>query len=131
MPPQAHLLALALPGFADTSRASRGGQHGASTMRLFALALALVVAQPALARNLHHYRHPIAVTANVATPPDQAMALAPSLAYTPQPDTGRDAYAAMVSRHAQANGVPESLVHRVIVRESNYHPGAVSQGNYG
>lgn len=37
----------------------------------------------------------------------------------------------MVSRHAQANGVPESLVHRVIVRESRYNPRAVSRGNYG
>jgi soluble lytic murein transglycosylase-like protein len=43
----------------------------------------------------------------------------------------RGAFAAMVSRHAQANGVPESLVHRVIVRESRYNPRASSRGNYG
>ncbi len=40
-------------------------------------------------------------------------------------------YAALVSRHAAANGVPESLVHRVIMRESRYNPRAVSRGNYG
>jgi soluble lytic murein transglycosylase-like protein len=40
-------------------------------------------------------------------------------------------YAALVSAHARANGVPESLVHRVIMRESRYNPRAVSRGNYG
>jgi soluble lytic murein transglycosylase-like protein len=38
------------------------------------------------------------------------------------------AYDAMVATHAQANGVPESLVHRVIVRESKYHPSLVGRG---
>ena len=37
----------------------------------------------------------------------------------------------MIARHAAANGVPESLVRRVIVRESGYNPRAVSAGNYG
>ena len=37
----------------------------------------------------------------------------------------------MVARHAAANGVPASLVHRVIMRESRYNPRAVSKGNYG
>ncbi len=41
------------------------------------------------------------------------------------------AYAGMVARHAAANGVPASLVHRVIMRESRYNPRAVSKGNYG
>ena len=44
---------------------------------------------------------------------------------------GQGAYAEMVARHAAANGVPASLVHRVIMRESRYNPGAVSKGNYG
>ena len=35
---------------------------------------------------------------------------------------------AMVSAHAKANGVPEELVHRVIVRESKYNPRAVGRG---
>jgi hypothetical protein len=41
------------------------------------------------------------------------------------------AYDAMVAKHAAANGVPESLIRRVIVRESGYRPGLVSKGNYG
>src|SRR3954465_570162 len=35
---------------------------------------------------------------------------------------------ALISRHAKENGVPESLVHRVIKRESRYNPRAVGRG---
>jgi soluble lytic murein transglycosylase-like protein len=37
-------------------------------------------------------------------------------------------YDAMVASHAQANGIPEALVHRVIVRESRYQPHLVGRG---
>jgi soluble lytic murein transglycosylase-like protein len=37
-------------------------------------------------------------------------------------------YDALVATHAQANGVPEVLVHRVIVRESRYRPALVGRG---
>src|SRR5260370_9107025 len=37
-------------------------------------------------------------------------------------------YNALVATHAQANGVPEVLVHRVIVRESRYRPALVGRG---
>jgi soluble lytic murein transglycosylase-like protein len=37
----------------------------------------------------------------------------------------------LVEQQASANGVPASLVHRVIMRESGYNPHAVSSGNYG
>jgi soluble lytic murein transglycosylase-like protein len=40
-------------------------------------------------------------------------------------------YDALIARHAAANGVPESLVRRVIMRESRYNHRAVSKGNYG
>src|SRR5579871_4942319 len=40
----------------------------------------------------------------------------------------RSQYEEMVARHAQANGVPVELVHRVIVRESRYRPGLVGRG---
>jgi soluble lytic murein transglycosylase-like protein len=40
----------------------------------------------------------------------------------------RAEYNALVAQHAQANGVPEELVHRVIVRESRYRPGLVGRG---
>lgn len=37
-------------------------------------------------------------------------------------------YDALVAAHARANGVPEALVHRVIVRESRYQPALVGRG---
>jgi soluble lytic murein transglycosylase-like protein len=37
-------------------------------------------------------------------------------------------YNALVASHAQANGLPEALVHRVIVRESRYRPALVGRG---
>src|SRR3954449_11078143 len=40
----------------------------------------------------------------------------------------RAQYEAMVAAHAKANNVPEALVHRVIVRESKYHPDLVGRG---
>ena len=41
---------------------------------------------------------------------------------------GRAQYEALVATHARANSVPEALVHRVIVRESKYHPDLVGRG---
>ena len=35
---------------------------------------------------------------------------------------------ALIAAHAQANGVPVALVHRVIVRESRYNPRIISKG---
>jgi soluble lytic murein transglycosylase-like protein len=47
----------------------------------------------------------------------------------PQAATAGEAdYAELVAAHARANGVPEALVHRVIVRESRYQPGLVGRG---
>jgi soluble lytic murein transglycosylase-like protein len=44
----------------------------------------------------------------------------------------RDAqYDALVATHAKTNNVPETLVHRMIVRESGYRPALVSRGNIG
>lgn len=40
----------------------------------------------------------------------------------------RAQYESMVAAHAAANNVPEALVHRVIVRESKYHPNLVGRG---
>ena len=47
------------------------------------------------------------------------------------PNATGGALGSLIAMHAQMNGVPESLVHRVIVRESRYNPHAVSRGNYG
>ena len=41
------------------------------------------------------------------------------------------AYSDLVSKHAASHGLPESLVHRIIMRESRYNPRAVARGNYG
>lgn len=40
----------------------------------------------------------------------------------------RAQYEAMIAAHAQANGVPETLVHRIIVRESRYRAHLVGHG---
>jgi soluble lytic murein transglycosylase-like protein len=40
----------------------------------------------------------------------------------------RAQYEALVATHAGANGLPEILVHRVIVRESRYQPHLVGRG---
>ena len=44
------------------------------------------------------------------------------------PAAAADRYDALIVRHAQANGVPEALVRRVIARESRYDAGAVGRG---
>jgi soluble lytic murein transglycosylase-like protein len=91
-----------------------------------------VVSTPALAREAH------AVVTGTWQPFGEATAVserwdvqarAPSIALDASPSQG--AYAEMVARHAAANGVPVSLVHRVIMRESRYNPRAISKGNYG
>lgn len=41
---------------------------------------------------------------------------------------GQADYAEMVAAQARANGVPEALVHRVIMRESRYQPQVVGRG---
>jgi hypothetical protein len=41
---------------------------------------------------------------------------------------GEHDYDALVATHAKANHVPEALVHRIIVRESKYHPELVGHG---
>lgn len=57
-----------------------------------------------------------------------ALALALALAFPGAAYAQRSQYDEMVARHAQANGVPVELVHRVIVRESRYRPGLVGRG---
>ncbi len=61
------------------------------------------------------------------------LALAAPLALLALPTAAADRATidALVARHAAAHGVPESLVHRVIKRESSYNPRASSRGNFG
>lgn len=52
-----------------------------------------------------------------------------AMAFSPDANAqSRAQYESMVATHASANGVPEALVHRVIVRESKYHAGLVGRG---
>ena len=53
------------------------------------------------------------------------------LSLTPSAYAEGENYQSMVASHAAANGVPVTLVHRVIMRESRYRPTAISKGNYG
>ena len=85
------------------------------TTAISAVMALAVVSTPALARKADHHKHVGHRHARAAV--------------TEAP--GQGAYSAMVARHAAANGVPASLVHRVIMRESRYSPRAVSKGNYG
>src|SRR3954465_11240724 len=45
--------------------------------------------------------------------------------------TERAALEALITKHAKAHGVPVSLIHRVVRRESNYNPRASHRGNLG
>jgi soluble lytic murein transglycosylase-like protein len=38
---------------------------------------------------------------------------------------------ALVAQHAKAHGIPETLIHRIIKRESGYNPLASNRGNLG
>jgi soluble lytic murein transglycosylase-like protein len=41
---------------------------------------------------------------------------------------GHNGIDALIAMHAKLNGVPEDLVHRVVIRESKYNPRAVGRG---
>ena len=47
--------------------------------------------------------------------------------YFPKQATAQSEYDALIASQAQANGVPEALVHRVIRRESRYRPGVTGR----
>ena len=121
------------------------------------IAVCLFVTLPAVAPALAHertsgvhrlHRHAVEATQqNVVSPFASFMSLFASAAPAPQTmqeaqrgarvvhasaaPAESSAYSGMVSAQASANGVPDSLVHRVIMRESRYNAHAVSGGNYG
>lgn len=57
-----------------------------------------------------------------------AAALAAGMSLPHYARAGEADYAGLVAAHARANGVPEALVHRVIIRESRYHADLVGHG---
>jgi soluble lytic murein transglycosylase-like protein len=108
---------------------------------ILAVVLVALPLQSALARehsDFHHrlYRHHhahLTMQQNPAAPfgmPFANLFGANSFGASASPAPGAD-YASLVAAQASANGVPASLVHRVIMRESRYNPRAVSRGNYG
>ena len=57
------------------------------------------------------------------------LAATAALSFSPDAKAqSRATYEKMVAVHAHANQVPETLVHRVIVRESKYHPDLIGHG---
>ncbi|WP_425341078.1 transglycosylase SLT domain-containing protein [Agrobacterium larrymoorei] len=48
----------------------------------------------------------------------------------PQP-VGREKLSGLISKYAVMYSVPEDLVHRVVMRESRYNPGAYNRGHFG
>jgi len=117
-------------------------------MKALCIAIVLaVVSTPALARTAHHHKHvrqlhrPVVMMetwqpfAETTAMPGRwnAQPRMPRVAsdVSPGASPSQGPYAEMVARHAAANGIPASLVHRVIMRESRYNPSAVSKGNYG
>lgn len=56
------------------------------------------------------------------------LALAPLLLLASPASAQQGSYEGLVQSHAAANGIPASLVHRVIMRESRYNPRAVGRG---
>jgi hypothetical protein len=55
-------------------------------------------------------------------------ALLAALGCAREVQAGKSDFDAMVAIHARTNHVPEALVHRVIVRESKYHPELIGHG---
>jgi len=53
---------------------------------------------------------------------------APIGAYPSERSQGHGELDAMIARHAQQNGLPEALVHRVVIRESRYNAHVVGAG---
>jgi soluble lytic murein transglycosylase-like protein len=105
-------------------------------VRLFVLALAVpALAQPALAREHsrhHHWARAIHSQHHVARSferydtqrrfvPDDGRPVAERREGHGELDT-------MIARHAQMNGLPEALVHRVVIRESRYSPRVIGAG---
>ena len=59
------------------------------------------------------------------------VAFAACVLIAPSGDAVAGPHDALITKHAAANGVPESLVRRVIHIESKGNPRVVSKGNYG
>jgi len=101
-------------------------------MRLLAfsaISLAIpLLAQPASAGV--HARHHVSrhVSHHQYAHRDSSWLASPYAGRTEQLGESHGDLDAMIARHAAAEGVPESLVHRVVIRESRYHPHVIGAG---
>ena len=57
-----------------------------------------------------------------------SLSLAALLVSATAAQADQTALESLIAKHAAANGVPASLVHRIVKRESNYNPQAVGRG---
>ena len=89
------------------------------------------LAQPALARDAHPHRQHGHRAARL--PPQSFAGLFDQQTGPPLRESAgpRATLESMIAHEAAANGVPVSLVHRVIMRESRYNARAITGGNYG
>jgi soluble lytic murein transglycosylase-like protein len=115
-----------------------------NSVSCYLVTAALVVALPAsqaLAREQHYrHRHVDAVAAQqtkgmfgfpfASGPPARDVKVAGYTANGGIASQG-SAYQGLAAAHASTEGVPQSLIDRVIKRESGGNPRAVSHGNYG
>jgi soluble lytic murein transglycosylase-like protein len=82
---------------------------------------------------MRHFPFTASLVAATLVVTSLAVIAAPRIAEAGQKQAGQKTvahaeYDAMVAAHAQANNVPEALVHRVILRESRYQPHLVGHG---
>ena len=73
-------------------------------------------------------RLPLRTVTGLAACAVMAMTLTTAQSASAQTRSRNTAYDAFISSQAAANGVPEELVHRVIVRESKYQPHLIGRG---
>ena len=100
-------------------------------MRLLLLALAITaLAQPASAReHSRHFSWHASYRHDAHLRPHGAVRARAE--YAQPPYAAREEHGnldGMIARHAQMEGVPEALVHRVVIRESRYDPRAIGAG---
>jgi soluble lytic murein transglycosylase-like protein len=117
-------------------------QYSNSCYLAFAVVLLALPAQSAFARShdvshrgfRHHHLSQVPATQAASAPFGMQFPFtfgAPAQARATQGAGQGSGYEGLVAQQASANGVPASLIHRVIMRESRYNPRAVSRGNYG
>jgi len=94
----------------------------------------MALAQPSLARDhsrhhvWRHVSHHQLAGARVAYRGTLGTAYAPRVSIGAQAHEDHGGLDAMIAQHAAAEGVPEALVHRVVIRESRYRPRVVGAG---